>query len=93
MKPFKGTLDGWFKVEFDRSKYERNLKEPTLGFVVLGRIKEKSYPSKLSFTRTSAVINYDEINNTIETLNSIYHLGEPATISEEIKKQIRTSYF
>jgi hypothetical protein len=72
-KPFKGRIEDWDTIRFDPA-----LAFDNLGFVITGRPL-----GHLEFTgwiRTSAVVkvNDKQIPWTVETLNSIYELGDPA---------------
>lgn len=85
-KPHKGKIENWFKVPFPPEKWAELYPDdpPVLGYTIIG--VPVGHPTFVNYMQTSPVIKHE--GNTIETLNTIYELGEPhaaGTPSENIR--------
>lgn len=75
MKPFKGFINDWYRLYFDKSEYPDY--EDNLGYVIVG--KPIGHPKFSGWITTSAVVRHgtEHGEDVIETLNSTYQLGNP----------------
>lgn len=80
-KPFRGEIHNWKAGFFDKTRHPFEVE--TLGYCIIG--KPEGHPSFTGWIKTSPVVKYNEVDQTVETLNSLYKLVGPPQIQENAK--------